>query len=228
MTIQDLESKLSHRPESPLFARLASEYLAEQRIAEAKELCLDGVQRFPQYATGHLILAQCYNAESDYVSALTALEQAENLLPDSTVVRDFRDTVQNFLPSSTVREETILDQAIEPSSETIERSIPTSEFSPTAIPENMNVEDAAVETHPEESSEEIGTITDNLDEVAVEEIPTQSTEETPQEIFPGTNQPQEISYNPPAESFDDSTPSATSHIIAEPSDPLQDDVSAPS
>lgn len=225
MTIEDLESKLSHRPESPLFARLAGEYLAEHRIAEAKEICLTGIQRFPQYATAHLILARCYTAESDYPSALTALEQAENLLPDSSVVKDFHDTVQRFLSTLTAREETIKEQNIEPSTETIERNIPSSEFSPTAIPENEIVADDAIETHPEESPNETETITDNLDEVAVEDIPAQPMEEIPQEIFPETNQPQENSNNPPAESFDDATTSATSASVPEPAESLADDIS---
>lgn len=228
MTIQDLESKLSHRPESPLFARLAGEYLAEHRIAEAKEICLTGLQRFPQYATGHLILARCYNAESNYPSALTALEQAESLLVDSSVMKDFRDTIQGFLLPLIVREETIITQDIEPSPETIEQSIPTSELPLAVIPEEINVNNAAIETHPEESPKEIETITLISDNVTVEEFPAQPAEEISQEIFPETNQPQEISNNPPAESFDDSTTSPTPDSVPEPFEPLADDISAPS
>ncbi len=167
------------------------------------------------------------HAESDYPSALAALEYAESLLPDSTVLKDFHDTVQSFLPTSTVHEETIIEQDIEPPTETIEQSIPTTEVPPAVVPEEINVSDTEIESHSEEILNQAETTTDNLDTAAVEEIPATPAEEIPQEIFPETNQPQETFNNLPAESFDDSPTSPAADTVSEISESLADDIPAP-
>ena len=87
MTLQRLEAALTHRPLSPLFARLASEYLDAGRIEDAKKLCLSGLQRFPRYPTGHFVLAKCFAAEQRYSAALDQLGLVLGILPDSVVLR---------------------------------------------------------------------------------------------------------------------------------------------
>ena len=88
MNSQVLEPALSQRPRSTLFARMASEHLSAGHIEHAKELCLSGVERFPRYATGRLVLAKCFAAEEDFSAAVEELRSVVELVPDSIVVRD--------------------------------------------------------------------------------------------------------------------------------------------
>lgn len=85
MNIEELEAKLSRRPNSPLFARLADEYLAVGRINEAKELCSAGLQHFSDYATAYIVLAKCFEAEQNYTSAIQSIEQALYVLPHASL-----------------------------------------------------------------------------------------------------------------------------------------------
>ena len=84
MDVQFIESKLARRPHSPLFARLAGNYLASGEIEKALELCSSGIERYPQYNTAYLIRAKCFAAKQEYVSALINLKQVANAFPDST------------------------------------------------------------------------------------------------------------------------------------------------
>ena len=181
MTVQDLESKLSHRPDSPLFARLASEYLAVNRIADAKQICFTGLKRFPQYPTAHLILARCLTAELDYSSALTALEQAQRFLPDGTVLLDFHKTLQTFITSPLPLEDNTIKQKIEYSSEVIEQNSQVSEYAFPLIQEEPKIGDTTVEKPAEEIPKENISPIGTVDEIPLEGIPINSTEETSQE-----------------------------------------------
>lgn len=90
MTLADLESALARRPHSPLFARLAAEYLALGRNGEARRLCESGVVRYPAYASGRIVLGQCYAAEMQLEMALEELQTAAGLAPLSIRVEDLR------------------------------------------------------------------------------------------------------------------------------------------
>src|SRR5260221_9892627 len=95
MTVADLEHRPSQNPASPLFARLAKEYLTAGRIREAKHLCLVGLQRYRTYATAHLILARCFHAEQQFTKALEYVEQARTFFPDSTYLKSLADEWKN-------------------------------------------------------------------------------------------------------------------------------------
>ena len=82
-----LEEQLSLRPGSPLFARLAGEYLAAGRAENAAGVCATGLQNFPDYASAHLILARCHAAQGNYLPAVDSLYRAMALLPDSPSLR---------------------------------------------------------------------------------------------------------------------------------------------
>jgi tetratricopeptide (TPR) repeat protein len=82
-----LEARLASNPKSPLFARLASCYLKEERIAEAVALCVEGLKSFPDYSTGHLILGQCYEAQGRNVEALLEYRRVLKAVPDNPRVK---------------------------------------------------------------------------------------------------------------------------------------------
>lgn len=88
MTVSQLEYKLAQHSGSPVFARLASEYLMLGRISEATSLCKSGLEMFPKYATGYIILAKCCEAEGDYAAAVQSLSSAIDLLPSTTLLHE--------------------------------------------------------------------------------------------------------------------------------------------
>jgi tetratricopeptide (TPR) repeat protein len=86
MNLEQIVLRLSRHPHSPLFARLAGEYLNSGRLSEARELCESGLREHPGYATGRLILARCRAAESRYREALDILRIASEWIPDSPIL----------------------------------------------------------------------------------------------------------------------------------------------
>jgi tetratricopeptide (TPR) repeat protein len=100
LSIEQLELKLSRRPQSPLLVRLASEYLSLNRITEAKELCAAGIEKYPFYSTAYLLLARCHDSENDLNSALELIRQARALNPNSSVLIDFQSRIENLISSS--------------------------------------------------------------------------------------------------------------------------------
>lgn len=90
MTLDQLETRFARDQHSPLFARLAGEYLRARRFDEALKLCLDGIQRFPEYATAHFIAAQCFAQKGEFEPALRHIEHALDALPDNTILLALR------------------------------------------------------------------------------------------------------------------------------------------
>jgi tetratricopeptide (TPR) repeat protein len=66
---------------SPRFAERAAEYLARGETAEANRLCRTGVERFPWYATGHLVLGRCCERAGHYRAAAGCYRQVLQMLP---------------------------------------------------------------------------------------------------------------------------------------------------
>jgi tetratricopeptide (TPR) repeat protein len=89
-----LEAKLTAKPESPFFARVASAYLKQGKTMEAMELCARGVKAFPNYATGHLILGQCYNALGRTIEAMLEYRKALKALPDNPTLQKFMREIE--------------------------------------------------------------------------------------------------------------------------------------
>jgi tetratricopeptide (TPR) repeat protein len=97
LNIEQIESRITRRPYSPLFARLAAEYLSAGRIQEAKELCTTGLENYPTYSTAYFVLAKCLEKEENYPSALENLRAAKSLNPNSQVLDDFERNIENLL-----------------------------------------------------------------------------------------------------------------------------------
>ena len=81
--ISKLEKALRENPGIPLFARLADEYLRRGRVARALALCQEGCERFPDYPTGFLVLARCYQARGNFEEVRNALDRALRLDPEN-------------------------------------------------------------------------------------------------------------------------------------------------
>lgn len=71
--IAQLEARLSARPNSPLFARLAVALLEQGEVYRAIDLCEKGLEEYPGYTTGYLVAAQCYYAIGQMAEAERSL-----------------------------------------------------------------------------------------------------------------------------------------------------------
>lgn len=81
-----LEARMAGNPASPLFARLASFYLAEGRHDRAVELCVQGLKHFPDYATGRLVLGRALEGLGRSVEALLEYRKVARVFPDNAAV----------------------------------------------------------------------------------------------------------------------------------------------
>ncbi|MBI5476622.1 MAG: hypothetical protein HY964_07780 [Ignavibacteriales bacterium] len=137
LTLEQLEQRLSRQPASPLFARLAQNYLNLNRVEEAKQLCLNGLELYPNYSTARIVLELCYRAENrifdtenpstveiksddkpDY-SDITSVETEEINIRDEKVQLEIEDVNEINQPSSEAEifaevkfKETITEQII--------------------------------------------------------------------------------------------------------------------
>src|SRR5258706_13381874 len=76
---------------------MASEYLDAGRVSDARVLCNAGLLEYPDYATAHLILAECHAAENRYRDAIDSLRRALELNPDSLLFSGLLDEWQELL-----------------------------------------------------------------------------------------------------------------------------------
>lgn len=93
--IEFLALKLSENPRSPLFARLADIYLTKEQTVEALQLCQEGIQYFPKYYAGYIILGKTHLALKEYSKARTALQKALELSPFNPAVAQLIESIPN-------------------------------------------------------------------------------------------------------------------------------------
>lgn len=100
---------------SPAFAREASQLLHDGDIQRATELCIAGTSKFPNYATGFLILGKCCDIAGRAGDALKAYRHALALLPDHSTLHELARQAEAKGASAmrTEREETDTTQ-VEP------------------------------------------------------------------------------------------------------------------
>lgn len=70
----------------PVFARQASTKLAAGDREGALALAQSGVELYPWYPTGLLVLSRCYEAAGHQLDALLAMRKVEAILPDAPLV----------------------------------------------------------------------------------------------------------------------------------------------
>lgn len=196
MDIHLIETKLSRRPHSTLFARLASEYLAIDKLEEAKELCNSGLQKYPNYATAHLVKAQCYAKDGDYKTALVHLQFALNVFPDSTKLQKLYNDFKEQLVQKAVEADLTLSPNIEkPEIQNLSELKKVAEQTETVVSEQPTVEtiipsvneiavakdinQAATENSKVEVIEE-PILPENIQNISVESQPAIITEESEQ------------------------------------------------
>jgi tetratricopeptide (TPR) repeat protein len=151
LTIEQIEEKIARRPQSPLFAFLAGQYLEREEPERARELCLSGIDLYPTYSTAYYLLAKIFARESDFTSAYESIQRAISLNPTATAFLRFQTEI-----------ELQLSPKIEVPSETVQSplSVLTEEADPVQL-----VQEEEVETPDEETGLE------EISEILIEEIP---------------------------------------------------------
>ncbi len=82
-----LEAKLASNGGSPSFARLAFYHLKEGHHQKAIDVCTNGLRHFPNYATAHLVLGQCYETMGRSIEAMLEFRRALKCLPDNRALQ---------------------------------------------------------------------------------------------------------------------------------------------
>ncbi|MCX6140622.1 MAG: tetratricopeptide repeat protein [Candidatus Kapabacteria bacterium] len=78
---------MSTRP-APSFAVTAASLLREQKPVDAARLCASGLEYFPDYAAGYLLLSRAYSELGQPVDAELILEEARRRFPRYSVFMD--------------------------------------------------------------------------------------------------------------------------------------------
>ncbi len=71
--VESLTERLQRNPNSLAFSRLADHYRKEGDVGRAVDLCTKGLERYPDYCTGYLILGRCYLEQEKLDKAVSAL-----------------------------------------------------------------------------------------------------------------------------------------------------------
>lgn len=189
MKIEYLEQKLARRPFSPLFARLVHEYLIAGKNQRAKELCLSGLEIYPQYITAHFALTECYISEQNYNAALQSIDTAISLNPNIETLQTLQSEIQDILTSLSIPDTLNTNQLIEDNASalpTIEYP-PVEKYEPIYSEESIALHDVEIEKLkiPKEANRESGiehqsvpTVEDSTVVPTIEtEIPIESTDQ---------------------------------------------------
>jgi tetratricopeptide (TPR) repeat protein len=59
-TVESLTERLQRNPDSFVFSRLADHYRKAGNVDQAIDLCVKGLDRYPDSSIGHLVLGRCY------------------------------------------------------------------------------------------------------------------------------------------------------------------------
>ncbi len=81
LNVNFLREHVQSNPGSPLFARLADEYLEMGNPGEALKVLLEGLRTHPDYVTAHFILAKTYLSLRRYRDAREELNMVVRMLP---------------------------------------------------------------------------------------------------------------------------------------------------
>ena len=72
-TIESLMTRFNKNPQSLVFSRLADEYRKDGNYSKAIEICVNGLQNYPDYVTGRLVLGLCYVEQGNHQAAIQEL-----------------------------------------------------------------------------------------------------------------------------------------------------------
>ena len=141
MTLDQLENILIQRPNSPLFARLAHEYLIADRMEEAKYLLLRCIDTYPRYSTAYFALAECYLQEQKLTAAFDAINKAIQLNPAVHTLQEVRREIESLSePTASTTDEISENLIIPELSETLLKEAETIDNKTDTIEQEISAE----------------------------------------------------------------------------------------
>jgi tetratricopeptide (TPR) repeat protein len=144
--IEFLTQKISENPRSPLFARLADFYLHKEQTVEALSLCKEGLENYPDYYAGYIVLGKVHTVLKEYSKARTAFATAKRLAPFNQMAPQ----LMRSLPSTPDESERTTDENyFAPSMHAAEEQLPQQEI---AAPAGMVSDEELSYTHSAEST----------------------------------------------------------------------------
>jgi tetratricopeptide (TPR) repeat protein len=87
--IKHLQERYEKAPESRIFAPLADAYRKNGDIERAIELCEKGLERYPDYASAHVILGKCFYDKGATERSRAEFERVVELDPENMVALKF-------------------------------------------------------------------------------------------------------------------------------------------
>lgn len=87
--LNNLKERFEKAPESRLFAPLADAYRKSGEVERAIELCEEGLERYPDYASAHVILGKCFYDKGATERARAEFLRVMELDPENMVALKF-------------------------------------------------------------------------------------------------------------------------------------------
>lgn len=81
--LSDLEKAFERKPKSLLFARLAAGYLEMGETQRAMDICAQGLEHYPSYVNGRVVMGKCFMASGSFVEARREFKRVLRLDPEN-------------------------------------------------------------------------------------------------------------------------------------------------
>lgn len=163
----------TNRPD-PSFAVTAIELLQSNSILEAAQLCASGVEHYPDYIGGYILLASAYESLGQHRDAQVIREALHARFPGLPILKSYAQVSQSVMPepealSLTDPDEPQINEISEPTSEVIDEQVDS---------ELADHHDEIVESAEEGAEDYIDVIIDEEPaDVDVEELTVNTTDE---------------------------------------------------
>jgi tetratricopeptide (TPR) repeat protein len=136
----------TNRPD-PSFAVTAIHLLQSNSILEAAQLCASGVEHYPDYIGGYVLLASAYESLGQHHDAQVIREALHTRFPGLPLLKSYIQAQQESLVEDTpdIEEPQTFDEDQVPEVELIAESVPVLEVEPATESEVVCFEEPAIE-----------------------------------------------------------------------------------
>lgn len=87
-------------PNSPLFAAVANYYLEQKEIKKALEILKQGLELYPGYPTGHIVMGKVLLVNGDYEKAKEHFITAGKILNSSDTLKYYNTKIENIISNN--------------------------------------------------------------------------------------------------------------------------------
>jgi len=101
-------------PNTPLFVRKADAKIDENDLAGAVEILSRGLETYPDYSTGYIILGKAFTLQGDYENAVKAFQHGSMLIGSEQTLKFYAEQIENIKkhrsPFTLARRSTFVDE----------------------------------------------------------------------------------------------------------------------